>query len=199
MTQTPTMQDEQITPEDLKRAGMTPKAAPKETFKQAVQAAQDAVRNANEAEDNADEQLKEPDDSAFPAWVKIPEGFKPPKGRQIVAMRFRASWTDTPRKGDRQCIVWSLSEGDEKNAVKRTRGESALAMNELSKQMIRVVDGHVVDWSGSEPDADINTFWNEIGARCRQLIKNTYGKMHTLEPSEIVDFFYNCQAVRSVG
>jgi hypothetical protein len=184
-----TIKEETVTPEDAKKLGVDPAKA-------AVQSAVAATQAANNAEDDADEKLASPEGGSFPPWVKIPPGLIYPPGRRIVALNFLAKWTDTPKKGDRQCILWPLSENDERLAYQRTRGESAMAMNELAKQMVRAIDGHIITWGDGQP-SDITVWWTEIGAQCRMLVKNAYTKMHTLEAKDLVTFFTECQAVRS--
>jgi hypothetical protein len=116
-----------------------------------------------------------------------------PPGRQVFFVRLRAGWTDRPDKGDRQCILWSLTEADEKIALRRTRGDVLRASDELAKQMVRAIDGQVVNWTSVSPV----TFWDEIGGRCRQLLKSHYAKTHVLGAEETADFFANCIAART--
>jgi hypothetical protein len=140
-----------------------------------------------------------PTEGAVPEWVKEPVGLKYPSGgRQATYVQFRAAWTDCPEKGDRQCILWNLSEADEKLALKRTRGESLRTIDELTKQMIRVVDGVKANWTGVGPGS-VDVFWNDIGAKCRQQLKNLYAKTHMFSAEDAVDFFTNCIAVRTVA
>lgn len=146
---------------------------------------------AGEADD--EEPAGEIPDEAAPDWAVLPPELKVPAGRQLYFVRFRAEWTDRPDKGDRQCILWSLTEADEKNALKRTRGDAMRGLDELSKQMVRAIDGKVVNWVGVSPA----TFWDEIGGRCRQLLKSHYTKTHMLGAEETADFFANCIAVRT--
>lgn len=133
----------------------------------------------------------------WPDWAKIPDGFQLPEGKTIFAVRFRAAWTDKPKMGDRVCILWNLTEADEKHASKRARGDFIQVMNEMTKQMIRIIDGAKADWSkpGRNNPA---TFYTDIGGACRQQLKNIYSKNHTLKTADAIDFFVNCVAVRSV-
>lgn len=139
------------------------------------------------------------DPNAIPEWVTLPEGIVLPKGRQLTFVRFRAAWTIRPEKGDRVCVLWPLTEADEKLALKRTRGEALRTIDELTKQIIRVIDGHKADWTGTRTAGTVNMFWDEIGPKCRQQLKNIYAKTHTLDLAETTDFFINCVAVRTVG
>ncbi len=131
--------------------------------------------------------------SETPEWAAVPPDLKMPIGRQIYFLRFRARWTDRPDKGERQCLLWNLTEADEKLALRRTRGDAFRAVDELSKQMVRAIDGQSVNWTSVSPE----TFWNEIGGSCRQLLKNHYSKTHMLGAEETADFFANCIAVRT--
>jgi len=154
--------------------------------------------SADDVEELADEAML-PVGGDIPEWAVIPPGMKLPEGRQITFLQFRAAWTDRPGKGDRQCILWNLTEADEKLALKRTRGDAIRTIDELSKQMIRVIDGQRTDWTGARSPASAVVFWEEIGGKLRQQIKNLYVKTHSLTVEESVDFFTNCIAVRTVG
>jgi hypothetical protein len=135
----------------------------------------------------------------LPEWVELPAGFKFPSGKVVSFLRFKAEWTDTPKKGDRVCIMWNLNGADEKNAIQRTRGDGMKLIMELSKQMVRVVDGHKSDWTGKKGPGDVDRFYDEIGAKCRQLIQGHYVKTHTLSDAERVDFLDTCIVVRTAG
>ena len=131
-----------------------------------------------------------------PEWAVLPPGLVYPKTRSVAFLRFHAKWTDTPGKGERQCIVWNLTVGDEKLALARTRGDHMRSLTECSKQMIRAVDGERVDWTRGA-QANVEQFWDEIGHACRQMIQNYYIKTHTLTDEDTIDFFANCIAVRT--
>jgi hypothetical protein len=139
------------------------------------------------------------DPEGIPEWVKFPPKMKIPPGKEVGFMQFRAKWTDKPHLGDRQVIMWSLSDADEKLAMKRTRGEHMRTITEAAKQCIRAIDGVSANWTGAFVLGNVDTFWNEIGGKCRQLIVNYYLKTHTLEAAEQLDFFANCLAVRRVA
>jgi hypothetical protein len=134
-----------------------------------------------------------------PEWVLIPPPpFKLPRRRVLSFLRFRAIWTDTPEKGDRQCILWNLTATDERFALQRSRGDGLRTITEYAKQMVRAIDGVVVNRSGTGA-GNVDAWWNEVGAKCRQLIINHYLRTHTLNTDERKDFFSNCVAVRTVG
>lgn len=137
------------------------------------------------------------DATEVPDWAIVPPGLKMPPGRQVYFVRFRAAWTDRPSKGERQCILWNLTESEEKHALRRTRGDALRAADELAKQMIRVIDGKPADWTGKDPGSAVGTFWDEIGGKCRQLLKSHYAKTHMLDTAETADFFGSCIAVRT--
>lgn len=134
-----------------------------------------------------------------PPWVKIPEGFKFPRGRQVAFIRFRAAWTDTPDKGERQCILWALTDADEKVALSRAMGDVNRAANELAKQMVRGIDGYVADWSGNEGSGNIDRWWTEIGGRCRGMLVRIFTQLHVLNDEERKDFFESCIVLRTAG
>lgn len=134
----------------------------------------------------------------IPEWALVPSNLTLPVGRQVSFVRFRAAWTDTISKGDRQCILWNLTDADEKIALKRARGDGSRALAELAKQMIRAIDGVKVDWTKGEL-SPVNKWWNEIGAGCRQLVQAIYHKNHNLSAEDQADFFANCVATRTVA
>lgn len=139
------------------------------------------------------------DPSTLPDWAVLPEGFKMPLGKQVIALRFRAKWTDYPKRGDHWVLLWNLTEADEKLALKRTRGEGIRAIDELTKQTIRVIDGHRADWVALAGPGSMRAFWDEVGGKCRQQLKNVYAKRHTMSQEELTDFFTDCIAVATVS
>lgn len=150
------------------------------------------------AEDEEPTEEEKAKSDEIPEWVIMPKdpNFKIPPGRQLGFLRLRGEWTDTASKGDRQCIVWALTDADEKLALKRTQGDSSRFLAELTKQMIRAVDGQRVDWAKGH-STNVNRWWNEVGAKCRKILQAYYHKTHSLEDVEIADFFANCVAVRT--
>ncbi len=143
--------------------------------------------------------------AGVPDWVTLPAGFRIPPGRVISFIRLKSEWTDTPNKGEvhsdgvryRQCAVWNLNGADEKQAITRTRGDSMRLVAELTKQMCRVIDGNKADWTGRPGPGSLDIWWDEIGAKCRQLVQNHYVKTHSLTEAERADFFEHCIAVRT--
>lgn len=180
-------------------------ALKKKTFNEAV----DQIK----AEPMTEEELKEFEGTEgtgstdVPNWAKLPPNFKIPPGRVVAFIRLRSEWTDMPAKGEvhedgvryRQCIVWNLTGSDEKHAIARTRGDTMRLAAELSKQMVRCIDGNKSDWTGQPGPGRVDSWWEEIGAKCRQLIQSYYIKTHTLTEEEKKDFFDNCIAVRTAG
>lgn len=139
------------------------------------------------------------DPNALPEWVSFPPGFRIPPGREVAFLMFRSKWTDRPEKGDRWCMLWSLSDADEKLAIKRTRGEAGRSLSELSKGCIRVIDGKRADWTQTgtpETSYSVDRFWDEIGPKCRQMISNHYIKTHSLSKEEQADFLESCLFIR---
>lgn len=139
------------------------------------------------------------DDASLPDWVSFPPGFKIPPGKEVSFLYFRAKWTDRPEKGDRWCMMWTLSDADEKLAIKRTRGESGRSFGELSKGTIRLIDGLRADWTGNgdkDTTYSVDRFWDEIGAKCRQLVQTIYMKTHQLSVEEQADFLATCCIIR---
>jgi hypothetical protein len=130
-----------------------------------------------------------------PLWAKIPKGMKFPRARQAIFIRFEAKWTDSPQRGERQCICWGLTDVDEKFAISRAMGDPNRAAAELTKQMIRAIDGVEVDWDIKPGTININQWWREIGGRCRQMLIRIYTQLHTLTDEERQRFFEECISV----
>jgi hypothetical protein len=164
-------------------------------------AAEASVPAAFEDLDEDDEgQPRIDEEKPAPAWAVIPDGLKVPQGWQLWFVQFRAKLTSTPGKGDRHCVLWNLSEADEKLAAKRAKGDPMRIIDECAKQMIRAVDGAIADWSGNwASPGSIDTFWREIGGKARHKLKELYLKNHTMTTEETADFFENCVAVRTAG
>jgi hypothetical protein len=140
-----------------------------------------------------------PDASGVPDWVIVPPGMKLPRSKQVVFLRFRPGMTDTPAKGERQAIVWSNNLGDQRLAIMRADKDPNVMPEQLAKQMIRVVDGKPVDWTGEAGAANIDAWWEEIGPKCRSVIDRLFVQLHVASQDELKDFFENCVAVRGVG
>ena len=134
-----------------------------------------------------------------PPWALIPEGIQFPVNRPVIFLRFKAAWTDCPRKGDRQCIVWPVNIGDKRLSAGRAGGDVNRIGDELVKGMIRVIDGRVADWSGVPGEANIDVWFDEIGEKSRTLLNRVYAQMHIVSADEARDFFENCVAVRVAG
>ena len=203
--------DEVAEGEDATPTVESKQAEPEET-------AEDLLSTEAEGEPSALEQAaeEEHDPDAIPPWVCFPESpkWKIPEHKTLMILRFRAKWTDTPHLGDRVCILWSLSATEEKLSSKRTRGDGAQVLSEMSKGIIRAfgmlpleaegnnqykstVPMHIADWTGTLGSGNVDRFWNEIGAKCRTMISNAYLRTHSLNAEETADFFLNCFVVRS--
>jgi len=144
------------------------------------------------------------DPEIIPAWCIFPEDpkWKIPPGKQLGVFRFRAAWTDRPDLGDRVCVMFSLSDTEEKLAIKRTRGDNGRTLTEMSKGIIRAMGSPDVplvmaDWTGKLGPGNVDRFWNDIGPKCRVLIQNFYLRTHSLSQEELADFFQNCMVVKS--
>lgn len=145
----------------------------------------------------------EPDEApaeagGLPDWVVVPEGLKIPPGAEVIAMRFRAEWTAVPKKGERWCLTWPLTEAEESAALKRTRGDLFRSTPEMAKMTIRVIDGVKADWSakiigGVVSKGNVNRFWHEIGPKCRKMLVANYHRTHNLNEEQLQDFLLSCQ------
>jgi hypothetical protein len=143
-----------------------------------------------------------------PAWAVIPDKMKIQRGRQMIFVRFPAEWTDVPERGLeiggepglwRMCIITPCSVADKRMAANRCEGKSQRLTDEMCKQTIRSVDGHISDWSGSKTPGSIDNWWNEIGEKCRNELTRIFLKLHQLNEGERVRFFESCIAVRTAG
>jgi len=134
-----------------------------------------------------------------PDWAGFPKGVTPPKGANVIFARFRAEWTATPNKGDRFCACWPLTDSEEMVALNRSNNSGDRAVMELSKQMVRVIDGHAVDWSAPVGPGSIDAWWTEIGPKCRNMLTRLYTQTHVMDVQERIDFFANCVEVRTVS
>jgi len=138
------------------------------------------------------------DPSAMPSWAQaaIPAGLQIPRGRTVIVFRFLREWTDD-KVQDRTCVLWNLSVGDEKLANQRGGDNSNNVLMELSKQMIRAIDGAKIDYTGRDKSVDINAWWNVIGRKCRSLIVSAFVRNHSLTTAEKIDFLAHHQCART--
>lgn len=166
------IQEEEVTPEDLDKGGE-----------------HNPITKMDEALSGGD--------SEVPDWVELPEDFAFPPGRKVGFIRLRAAWTERLDLGDRVLVCWTLSESEEKLAYERANGKGYQAVAELSKQTIRVIDGHKANWARQGGVSDVHKFWSDLPTKCRQLIETFYLKTHTMTQEESMDFFANCFVVRS--
>jgi hypothetical protein len=163
--------------------------------------------------------LPEAKHEGAPLWVSVPVGFKFPRGKQVLFLRFKSIWTDTPWKGEpivdpatgvhevdgngkpvlyRHCICWPVNTADKKLALGRAQRDPNRAPDELAKQMVRVHDGFEADWAVARQNG-VEMFWNELGERCRTLLVRVFTQLHVLDTDSTRDFLANCIEVRSTG
>jgi len=136
-----------------------------------------------------------------PVWAKIPKGMKFPKGIDVLILRIRADLTMYPGKGERQVIIWQLTDGDQKLALSRSMGDTNRYAIEMTKQMIRAADGQQINWTGDpkSPGIDIERFWHEIGQKGRNLLHRVTNMMCVMNEEEHADFFEHCIAAVRTG
>lgn len=139
-----------------------------------------------------------------PHWAILPpndqsgQPFRFPRGRSVIFVKLLKEWTDMPTAGDRQIICWPLTPGDHRFAIDRAQGDGNRINDELTKQMIRAIDGHAVDWgAGTKYNPDL--FWTQIGQKCRYLLTRVYIQLNTLSAKETRTFFDSCIAVVQTG
>lgn len=140
-------------------------------------------------------------DRRAPAWAadKIPQGMRFPRGIEVLFVRIRAEVTHARHKGDRILIVWGLTDADEKLALGRSMADGNRAAVEMTKQMVRAIDGAQVDWSGRPGSGNIEQLWREIGGKGRGQLTRLYTQLHVYDREEQRDFFENCVAVVPTG
>ena len=146
-------------------------------------------------EDPEDLEDKLKSETGIPEWAVLPANLKIPVGRTVYYMKFKSQWTNAAHKGDRHCVLWGLSDNEENTAIERSGNKPTRYIKESAKLMIRAIDGHKADWTRSGKEGDINLFWDEIGAKCRQQITNMYLKTHSLQGEDMMDFLGNCVSV----
>lgn len=184
---------QQLTPEDEAALDADGEATP--AHAKGLPSDEESAQAMRERED-----LEPPQTEGVPAWVVVPTNFRwPKKTKQVYFVRFRAELTETPEKGERQAILFGLNEADEKIARKRAAGDRDKTIPELTKQMLRAVDGESVDWMAKFGKGNPVTFWKEIGYVARQQLQAIFLKTHQFTPEQQSDFFTNCVAVMSVG
>lgn len=136
-----------------------------------------------------------------PKWAKLPQGMRFPKGIDVLFVLIKAEWTMYPGKGDRQCILWAMTDGDQKMAIGRSMGDRNRLGIEMTKQMIRSADGQTINWTG-DPSAtgiDVDRFWHEIGPKGRNLLDRVTTQLCVMNETEYADFFEHCIAAVRTG
>jgi hypothetical protein len=121
---------------------------------------------------------------------KIPKDLVFPRGIDAWFIEIPAHLTHARHKGNRVCILWELTEGDEKLAYGRSMQDPSRAVGELAKQMIRAFDGHKTDWSGTGL-GNVDQFWREIGPKGRNLLTMLHARINVMQAEDLKDFFEN--------
>lgn len=137
--------------------------------------------------------------ASIPQWAIRPPDLQIPRYKKVFYLRFRADMTDTPSKGERQAIIWSNNLADQKLAVMRSNKDPNQMAEQMAKQMIRAVDGHVADWTGELGAGNIDIWWDAIGPKCRSILDRLFVQMHVATKEDLADFFENCVEVRLQG
>ncbi len=120
-----------------------------------------------------------------PAWARVPADLIIPKNVEVAFMK-------VPLKDGSEMVLvlWELGVRDERLARARTQGDiGTRLMDEMSKQMIRAIDGVRVDWSNP---FTVEKAWEEMGAKYRSVLNVWYLKAHQLNDDERTDFFAKC-------
>lgn len=119
-----------------------------------------------------------------PPWADIPPTLIIPRGVEVAFMKFALR---DPPGAELQIILWELGVRDERMARARTQGDQGTRLlDEMTKQMIRVIDGEVVGWGNP---LVVEAAWERIGPKYRNVLNAWYMKAHHLEDEERVDFF----------
>ncbi len=126
-----------------------------------------------------------------PEWADVPTNLVfPTSGKRVYYMRFPSDWTEDGQ--EHQCVLWGLTYNDEKLALVRCKAEPMRTVAEHARQMLRAVDGAKANWTMRPSNVD--TFWEDIGSRCRSMIVNHYLSTHSFTQEEKVRFFTECFA-----
>lgn len=160
--------------------------------------------------------LPDPKVTGAPPWVRLPDGLRFPRYRTAMFLRFPSAWTHAPNAGLpllaedptalkcappgakwRQVICWPCSIGDQKLAIGRSMQDPNRYTDELAKQMIRAIDGVVVDHSGLPGTGNVDIFWDQLGS-CRRLVMQIYNQLHSLSREQLTLFFESCIELRNM-
>lgn len=141
------------------------------------------------------DRLPAPSGGEIPDWVVLPAGMKFPRGLPVLFLRFRARYYEAMGE-DRQAIVWPINVADQKLAYSRSNNDTNRAIDELTKQMIRVVDGHRVNWDGLPGPGNVDQWWDQIGGANRNILHRIFTQLHVPSREQVADFFENCVAVK---
>ena len=116
-----------------------------------------------------------------PAWANLPPGL-------IIPRDVEVSFLQVPlRSGSEMVLVrWELGVRDERFARARAMGDGMRIVEEMAKQMIRVVDDAIVTWTNP---VFMEKVWDQIGGKYRNVLVAYYMKLHNLDDEERVDFF----------
>lgn len=176
-------------------APATPTPSPVDTAMQEVEPepGEDVGDGTGPGEDDEETSLAPKDFPLPEKGVRWPEA-----GVQVYYVTFKAKWTSTPSKGDRTCVIWHLSPGEEKAAGKKSATDARVFLTEASKAMIRVIDGKVADHL-NPTEANVSQFWTDIGPKCRAQMESLYVKLHHMGIAEMAEFFTDCVAARTVA
>lgn len=121
-----------------------------------------------------------------PPWANVPADIIIPRGVEVAYMKIPLR---DPEGAETQIVLWELGVRDERMARARTQGDMGTRLvDEMAKQMIRVVDGVSISWANP---LIVEKTWESIGSKYRNLLVAWYLKAHQLEDEERVDFFAN--------
>jgi hypothetical protein len=186
----PTMSEETIQELEAKLAALKSTASgATEKLAEAVKPTEPAAEPTHRAKQAAAWSNAMSTGKEWPAWAIVPVGETRPQRTIVACMQFEALWTKDPSLGDRHCVCWPLSDGDEKLAQTRAMGDSNRYINELAKQMVRWIDGEVADFSGGPGRNNIDRFWDDIGPKCRTLMTQMWTQLNSLSQAERIAFF----------
>ena len=129
--------------------------------------------------------------SGVPEWAHLPPDLKIPRGKVVAFMRFEADKCEDGQEHD--AVLWPLSVRDERFARQRTYGEPSRIYEEMTKGMIRAVDG-----KGTMGDiVEVEAFWEAIGSRYRSMLVGWYHQHHSLNDEDRLGFFARCVVTRT--
>lgn len=111
-----------------------------------------------------------------------PQGARPTYTYQVPDVLARQT-------GIANVTLVELTAEEELMAAKRARNDVVRLASELAKECLRAVNGKPV----SAASGTVDTAWNTMHPKVRQLVMGAYGRIHSPEPTDEQLFLESCQ------